>query len=176
MNRGLKLCALAALSLLALAGCSSSRGGLKICPRVVVLGEAADVTIFAPGGEDEANISYRGRVNNTYSECDIDEGIAESDITLTFAATRGPKAPAGGFTVTLPYFVTTTEVDAVVLSRQTGTVTLDFDADSGSAVAEIDIDGIAIPIAEGHKTINYEIVVGLSLTPEQLAYNRRRFR
>lgn len=176
MNRGLKLCALAALSLLALAGCKSSREVVKICPRVVVLGEAADVTIFAPGGEDEANMSYRGRVNNTFTECDIDEGVVESDITIMFAALRGPKAPAGEFTVTLPFFVTTTEVDAAVLSRQTGTVTLDFDADSGSAVAEIDIDGITIPIAEGHKTINYEIVVGLSLTPEQLAYNRRRFR
>lgn len=176
MNRGLKLCALAALSLLALAGCKSSREVVKICPRVVVLGEAADVTIFAPGGEDEANMSYRGRVNNTFTECDIDEGVVESDITIMFAALRGPKAPAGDFTVTLPFFVTTTEVDAAVLSRQTGTVTLDFDAGSGSAVAEIDIDGIAIPIAEGHKTINYEIVVGLSLTPEQLAYNRRRYR
>lgn len=152
---------IAAISLLALAGCRSQgdivvEQGIgitalrSVCPAVGVAHYTGDVTLFRPGDARTTDaLDVTGVLTNVRSTCN-DTGdqvytTATFDVLATRTDTRGAR------TVELPYFATVMRGGSNVVSKRLGTVRIDF-ADgvdraqgSGSAATYIDRAEATLP-------------------------------
>lgn len=122
---------------LALAGCAKQgdlvvgQGGAGItalrtkCPAVGIPDYTGDITLFRQGGQRFASdIDVTANIANLRSTCnDSGEKVyteASFDVFARRADTRGARQ------VSLPYFVTVLRGGSAVLTKQVGTVTIDF--------------------------------------------------
>jgi hypothetical protein len=147
------------------------------CPLMGVLYDAARV-VELKGPEAISNVGYTAEMRGVTGLCryvGADPIVMNLDIDMAFG--RGPKAE--GDTHTYRYWVTVSRRDVLPLSKQYFDVTVKFPngADRVSRVEKI--ERITIPRATPTTSgVNFEILVGFDLTPEQLAFNRdgKRFR
>lgn len=95
-------------------------------------------------------------------------GRIENTITFNLSVERGPAL--SGTEITIPYFVAVMRGGKYVLARQEFSQSFDL-ASGGSVVAQEKIP-VTIPLARNTIGDSYVIVVGIVLTPDQLAYNR----
>lgn len=174
MNKLLAVGLIAAAS--ALAGCSSqSRAAREAnpapCPNVAVLNDASRILEF-DGGEELENIAYTGEIVGIESACRYyeDEPI-DAKVTLRFAFGKGPKATDNEKNFT--YFVAVTRKDVEVIAKKVFVAPAHFSGDKTIVLTKEDIDKIVIPRKdENISGVNFEIVVGFVLTPEQALFNR----
>ncbi len=147
------------------------------CPRIGILADAATLVKFRPGkGRDLTDVEHEAEVFSVDRTCELrDKGAAvEVVVTIQMAASRGPAAPEAATTIALPYFVAVVErASQRIVARESipGQVELPPGrrrAGVGEEITE------RIPLAAGRSPADYEILVGLELTEEQLEYNRRR--
>ncbi len=142
------------------------------CPNVVVLDDAARAVEF--DGDEQAleNVAYTAEITNVDLACRYfaDRPIdASLEIDLAFG--RGPMGV--GEEREFTYFVAVTRKDLEVIEKAEYTVPVDFGKKSSVERVSQEIDKIIIPRA-GEKTsgTNFEVVVGLALTPDQARFNR----
>lgn len=141
------------------------------CPNVVVLNEAARILEF-DGEEQLENIAYTGEITNVNIACRYfgDEPI-DAEISVDMAFGKGPKGDNGKKYFT--YFVAVTRKDLEVITKKEFTVPVDFKDDREVVVIEEEIDKIVISRTnEDVSGVNFEIIIGFALTPEQAIFNR----
>ena len=179
----------AALSLLALAGCRSTKEVLSIgaaseanpgpCPSAFALYDASRlVEIRGDGAESFRNVGFTGEIDKVRSLCRYysDRPII-GDLTIDFSLGRGPAATSD--TMTYNYFVAVTRKNIDVIEKAYFPLTVTFPAGQDRVQVTETIDQIEIPRANDTTSgENYEIVVGFVVTPEQRAFNAdgKRFR
>ncbi|GJL92546.1 hypothetical protein [Hyphococcus sp.] len=178
MNKRLAVALFAALAVTGCAGNQEAREARKAraanpapCPNIVVLSEAARFIDF-DGAQTIENVTYTGEVVNVTSTCRYfeDEPI-KAGLTIDFAFGRGPKATVDK--KVFNYFVAVTRRDSDVIAKVEYPLQVSFSGDQPVQTAKIDIDDIIIPRAgEEISGLNFEIVVGFSVTPQQAIYNR----
>lgn len=171
MNKGLAIALIAAVSV----GCASNREAkLKNpapCPPAVVLADAARLVEF-DGQQRLEDVAYTAEILDVGSTCRyFEERAIDASLKLRIAFGRGPK----GATLAhqFSYFVAVTRRDMEVIDKAVFTLPVAFDADSRTRRIDDAVGTIMIPRA--NKDIsgaNFEIIVGLVLTPEQAIYNR----
>jgi hypothetical protein len=159
----------------AISGCSWFKKDPVVCPAVAILSDAAQLTSYRPGGgRDVTDLEYQGEVNKVTSECDYDKdtNVIKMTATLTLVAVRG--AALHKDEVTLPFFVSVIDrKTANVLKKVIFQSPVPFpEGRRRSGVAEEITERITV--APGHINRDYEILVGLQLTEEQLEYNRKQ--
>jgi len=160
----------AALSLLALAGCASddpASAPPMFCPQVAVLQQAAVLTQFLPDHSDIGAQITTARVTGVAGACTLEPKKHQLSIKFQagFAATNGP---ANNFSaVTLPYFVAITDDDNIV---QEGfyTVTLNFDGNASTAQATT--SPIKLDFPNRHWSSHVQVLVGFQETQAELDY------
>lgn len=141
------------------------------CPNIIVLSDAARFIDF-DGEERVEDIAYTGEIVDVGSACRYfsDEPI-EMEVSIDFAFGRGPKATEDE--KVFGYFVAVTRTDREVIAKEEYALPIDWDGDRAVAVERVEIDEIIIPRAgENVSGVNFEIVVGFAVTPEQAIYNR----
>jgi hypothetical protein len=170
----------AAAGLLALAGCGSSEppdalaGTVAPCPFVGIIADGADLSRYQGGGADLARLMLEARIAGFDLRCEW-VGRREAllvTITPRFTAERGPAAPPGR-TVELPWTLGITNADqSEILARQDFTLRGTFPANSPRLAMSAPPVPIRLPGRDGAET--RQILIGFSLTAEELALNRRR--
>lgn len=142
---------------LALAGCKS-QGDLVVeegigvtairtlCPAVGVPDYTGDVTLFRqPGDKSLASLDTTAVITNVRTTCNESGGQVYSEATFDVIANRRDTAEARS--VDLPYFVSVLQGGSAVVSKQVGTVRVNFAAGqergTGSARAGTYIDAAA---------------------------------
>lgn len=168
------LCALAA-------ACSSSEEHASYrCPRAAVIADAAAMTQFKPGsGEDPIDVDFSTEISDLASGCQFKQ-ISEDRYDLVVAVapvlttTRGPANEDRQ--ARLFYFVSLVGPDQVILSKQQFDQNISFLGNQRRVRTRLNDPPVTIDIPNILPTeaINYDILIGLQLTPEQLEYNRRR--
>jgi len=166
-----------ALTSILLAGCGLfDRSVPPPCPRVSILGDAAQMVVFRPGpGRDLTDVEYEGEISNVQPKCEYikKNTVIDMTVTLELIATRGPAA-ATGKPGHLPFFVSVIERGTSrILGKATFDSALEFlpgkrRAGSSEEIAQ------TIPLGPGKTGVDYEILVGFQLTEEQLQYNRKQ--
>lgn len=154
-----------------LAGCSTKEDSL--CPGAAALVEASTLTVIAAGTTpDPAHTLYRVAVSNVTTDCSIDPGArtADSSVDIHFVATRAPTGETARYRV--PYFVGVRQ-GATIIRKQVYWVTFGFAPGEASTNFDQSIDSTVIKIANDKQPYDYQILVGLQLTREQLEYNRK---
>ncbi len=143
----------------------------SLCPNVVVLSDGARFIEF-DGEEQLEDISYTGEIVDLGSACRYfaDEPI-EAELSIDLAFGRGPKAADDE--KIFKYFVAVTRTDREVIAKQEFAVRAEWDGNNAVTTKRVEIDKIVIPRAgENVAGENFEIVVGFSLTPQQVIFNR----
>ena len=173
--------AFAAAVLLAGTGCGTSdKERPPPCPRVAVLGDAAALTRFAEGGgQDLVDIDYEVEVIDILAGCKYlkNEGGQQVIVVAMAPVIVAVRGPANrDREARFDYFVSIVDSERVVLNKQTFEVSVAFPGNLTRVGLRDDDPPITvdIPLAPGGAATDYQILVGLQLTPDELEYNRRR--
>ena len=164
---------------LILSGCTTlhhifvgSRGQV-VCPTAAILADTASFTVFRNNLQnDPAGALYSVNLDNVKTDCTLDRrnGISDSSLSLSFHARRSPNGNAATYTV--PYFVAITQVDHI-LSKRLLNVQFSFAPGAAYASFEESVDSTEIKLQNGKQPYDYEILVGLQVTPAQRDYNKK---
>ncbi|MGE0410107.1 MAG: hypothetical protein AB7P23_12720 [Amphiplicatus sp.] len=176
MNKALALALIAAAGLSA--GCASSDKSKEAkkrnpapCPNVVVLDDAARAVEF-DGDQELENIAYSAEILDVKLNCRYfaDEPIkAKLDIEMAFG--RGPKGSAQKRDFV--YWVAVTRRNLDVIEKAEFAVPVEFGERENVRTTRQEVDEIVIPRANADIAgTNFEVVVGLRLTPDQAIFNR----
>jgi hypothetical protein len=139
------------------------------CPRVEKIGEAAQLTRFAPSGHDLTDVLFEAEIGDINGKCSGSEGSVTVKLTVDFVASRGPadknrKAP-------FSFFVAITDLHEKVLARQQFDSVIEFAGNQTRGSLRENLDQI-IPTVKGQRGDDFRIYVGFALTHEELDYNR----
>jgi len=177
----LKRSLLAAMLCAYAAACSSSDDqGAYTCPRAAVIADAVTLTQFKPGaGGDPIDVDFTTEISDLSSGCQFKQ-ISEDKYDLVVAVapvlntTRGPANEDREAQFT--YFVSLVGPDQSILVKQPFDQVISFIGNQRRVQTRLNDPPITIDIPDIIPTtaINYEILIGMQLTPEQLEYNRRK--
>lgn len=172
MNKALAFALLAALPLSACGSTKEARlANPAPCPNIVVLSEAARMVDFA-GEQRLEDVAWSAEIEQVSLVCRyIGANPIDASVKLTLAFGKGPKsgAPQHNFA----YWVAVTRTNREVIEKKEYLVPVKFDSDETIARVEHEIEKIVIPRKDENTSgTNFEVVVGLVVTPEQAIYNR----
>ncbi len=158
----------------ALAGCKTlgkKEVNVGPCPNAVVLWDAAR-KVEIKGAERYNNIAWTAEVTGARSLCRYTGAKPiKANLQIDLAFGRGPKAQ--GQTKDYQYFVSVTRRNLAVIDKQVFPVRVHFNKGQSVVTRTERINTITIPRAKADTSgVNFEIVVGLVLTPQELAFNR----
>ncbi|MEX0643901.1 MAG: hypothetical protein WD076_01215 [Parvularculaceae bacterium] len=176
MNKALVLALIAAAGLAAgCAGNAKSKAARLAnpapCPNVTVLTDAARAVEFN-GEPTIENVAYTAEILAVELNCRYfaDEPIKAS-LVIDMAFGRGAKG--GDKQRSYGYWVAVTRSDLEVIEKAEFIVPVEFDKDHNVRTAKEKIDEIIIPRKDTEISgTNFEVVVGLVLTPQQAIFNR----
>lgn len=143
------------------------------CPPVSILSDASEITTFGQGrGQDLTDVAFRGSIEQVGRVCDYNRAgdTVTSTTGIRLVATRGPAAQSNQ--TTLIFFVAVVDREQTILARERFESTLSFQANQRQAGVVEEIEQV-IPIRPDLRGLDYEILVGFELSPEQLEYNRQ---
>lgn len=162
---------LAFLALFALAGCSyfSDREPPFGCPDTGFVRDTNRATFIEPD-KKKKDPGLVAVLPGFTGECSFKKaGVVDETVTLPFFMRKG--ASAGALKEKkLSYFIAVLSPDEEVLQRKEFTTTVVFD-ETGTGKSEEE-HTIAVPVPDHASAFRYKVVFGLTLTPDQLAYNK----
>lgn len=175
MNKALALALLAAA--VAASGCSSSTSRaarLKNpapCPAGVVLADAARLVEF-DGEQRLEDVAYTAEIIGLDVSCRyFEDRPIDVAMSVNIAFGRGPKGAERRHD--FKYFVAVTRRDMEVIEKAEFTIPVEFDDDQAMRLVKDEIDRILIPrLGKDTSGTNFEVVVGLVMTPQQATFNR----
>ncbi len=124
------------LLLVLLAGCNRNPLIVKRspCPAVAVPVFAGDITRFTPGAApDVANLDIEATITNVRSSCNDGSETLVSQVSYDVVARRAESGAARQ--VQLPVFATVVQGGNLIVSKQVGSISVDFAAGATRAVA-----------------------------------------
>lgn len=161
-------------ALLALLGGCSGLGqvDLRNCPRTSILGIAAETSLFRPGGGgDITDLAFQIEIMGLTVDCTPSKDRVTTTLSIAIGGERGP---AGQGDAWVSYFIAVVErANERILDKQTHRGRLVFGVDQKRTVAIEEWEQV-IPLPKGKLGKDYEIIVGLNLSPEELDAARRR--
>ena len=167
---GLGLLLLAAVGL---AGCGPTLPRFPpACPVTGILRDGADMTRFRGNGTDLTDMVVDGRITGVSGKCALDDLThLHTVISVSMNLTRGPAAEGRQADVT--YFVSVSRGDTI-LDKRDYTLNVGFPRNSERVRLTGDQIDLVLPVSSSLSGSAYSVLVGFQLTPEQLAFNRRR--
>lgn len=165
------------LGALVLAACGSDGdvgGSAGLCPQTAILDDPSQIVRFKPDTEKgPGDLLFHMRLKTFSGECEFDEKEIAVDLRIAMEALRGPANEKGraGFT----YFVAVLGLDRKILVRQEFPMIVEFDGNDTQVNFSEEIT-VYIPRRKNDSTADYLVYLGYEMTPEELAYNRRRLK
>ncbi len=142
------------------------------CPQTGILRDGADLTSFRADGTDLTDMVTDGRITGLSGKCSLDDLThLRTVLSVNLDLTRGPAAQGRDAAVT--YFVSVSKGDTI-LDKRDYTVGASFPRNSDHLRLTGDQIDLVLPVDDKTKGGAYQVLVGFQLTPEQLAFNRRR--
>lgn len=164
-------------ALFALSGCgffsSGSDNNLPpVCPSLQLLSDASDVTRYRASAHDLTEIVFDARITAVPAQCTRDaKNVVKTALQVRTSLTRGPAATTRQATIS--YVVTVMDGDRIIDQQDYA-----LQAAFPSNVDRLDVTGdpieLLFPVSAQKQASAYKIYVGLRLSPEELAENRRR--
>lgn len=156
---------------LVLAACAKDAEEQVACPGVEVLQDLGEMVRFQPGpGRDVTDVLLEAWVDGVGGECFLGGNELTVDLNVRIGTRRGPATKTDK--ARIGYFVAITDPNRNVLVRERFETTAPFS--SRKTILFEDILDLNIPLRPGMQTDGFSIYVGLELSEQELAYNRRK--
>ena len=175
--RALRLALALLLTAPTLGGCEGFFGkklngqGLDLaCPKIGILRDANQLTLYRPGGQGAADVPARAQIVDYAGNCTYDENGVAVDVSLFLLAERGPAL--AGTSVPLSYFAAVIDPSGNISTRQQFDTSVDFTGNVPRAGSREDLQP-HIPLGKGVDARAYQVMVGFILTQAQLDANRK---
>jgi hypothetical protein len=171
MNKALAFAPLA----VALAACGSTKEAKLAnpapCPNVVVLADAARLVEF-DGEQRLEDIAWTAEVENVSLTCRyVADKPIDAAMKIDFAFGKGPKA--SGESRSFGYWIAVTRTNREVIEKREYVIPVKFGDKESVRRAERQVKEIVIPRKDDSISgVNFEVVVGLVVTPQQAIFNR----
>lgn len=172
MNKAL-VAALFAAALVS--GCGSTKekrlANPAPCPNIVVLSDAARLIEF-DGETRLEDVAWTAEIESVSLACRyIKADPIDASVKINLAFGKGPKAGAEDHD--FAYWVAVTRTNREVIEKKEYLVPVEFGDDDAIKRVEHEIEKIVIPRKDENTSgTNFEVVVGLVVTPQQAIYNR----
>lgn len=156
---------------IALSACSKEADEQVACPGVEVLQDLGELVRFRPGpGRDATDVSLEAWVDGVSGQCFLDGDELRVDLAVRIGTRRGPATKTDK--AKIGYFVAITDLNRKVLVRQQFQTTAPFS--NRKTILFEDVLDLKIPLPRGAQTDGFAIYVGLDLSEQELAFNRRK--
>jgi hypothetical protein len=156
-----------------LCGCSTDQKK-GFCPSANILANTATVSVFRDKMDgDPAGVLYTVQVTGVKTDCsfDKDEGTADSNLIVSFRASRTPTGESGAYAV--PFYVATIRDSSAIISKQVLSAPFSFQAGESSTTFTADVPSYIVRYDNGKKPYDYGLLTGIQLTQAQLDYNKK---
>ncbi len=163
---------LALVCLLGLAACAGSGKETRQCPRLAALRDLQQWTDFGGQKPAKENLVVAARLDPPQGSCRFRSERIEADLDLTIRLHRGPRVEQE--IVSMPYFAAVVDAQDRVINKQNFTVAIDVPSGKTPETVTEKLR-LVIPNAEELDGSAWRIMVGLQLTPQQVAFNRGDF-
>lgn len=151
-----------------------SRENPPPCPRAAIVADVAQLTQFRQGpGRDPTDVEYAAEILEFGGSCEYRDknSVVTVVTTISVVAELGPAASTRR--VSVPYFVAIIDAENNILAKTTFDAAIEFpEGRRRAGVSEQTEQRIPLP-APG-KGIDYEVLIGLQLTADQIDFNRRK--
>ncbi|MBP2302576.1 hypothetical protein [Azospirillum picis] len=168
---------LAAGAVLALSGCSSgsnSPADLALaCPKVNIVRDLQEVTVFRPGGKDLTDMESRAALVDFTGNCEYTSNGVTVNVNAFLVAERGPALKGDG--AKYQYFVALAQPDGTLVSKAFFDTDVTFQPGQQRAGSREELTP-KIPLPKDGNAKDWKVYLGFQLTPEQLAFNRAQVR
>ncbi len=163
--------ALICLGALLLSACSMFQpNSPKPCPNVALLNDAAKMTRYRDGpGRDLTDVLFEARVQDVKWGCKYADGRVRVEAMIDIVAQRGPAF--GGANAQVPFFVAVIDGAQNIIAKKNFDSEIEFRDGRRRAGVREEIDQTVF-LQEGEHGPEYEIIVGLQVTEQQLQQNR----
>jgi hypothetical protein len=143
------------------------------CPRAVVGEHAGRLTRFSGAGKDPSNIVFEAEIADLTGSCVYNDDSIDVDLQIQLVAGRGPAGTEDS--AKFNYFVAVARTDKTILARDAFDTVIELPGNQtrNQTVEELEQ---TIPLAKGESGVNFVIVVGIEMTPEELEFNRKQGR
>jgi hypothetical protein len=147
------------------------------CPEYLVPADAASLVKFSDGpGRDLLDVSYEGQITGVQLGClsNIDKqtgtGSMDVDVTLQFSAARGPANRDRR--AQFDYFISVVDAKQEILYREAFPLDVTFPGNKTRVRFASKPVTLEIPITKERSNRSYRIFTGLTLSRDELRYNR----
>lgn len=161
----------------ALPSCSDSlnpfaKKEFRPCPGLAVLRDTGRITDYRPGdGRDLLDVRYTVDIANVTASCRYDGQTVRMSVNIDLIFTRGPAAE--GAEMRAPYFVAITRGEDEIVAKRIFDSEIEFPDSRRRAGVREEVDQI-IPLLPDESGADYEVIVGLQVSEDQLQRNRAR--
>ena len=144
------------------------------CPRASIISDGATVTRFREGtGRDLTDVVVKGEIVDVAVDCDYDRRGVDVALQVAIAAERGPADRSR--VAEFDYFVAVTDPQRNILAKEVFHVSFRFPPNQQRTGAVDEIEP-RIPLRNRADGVDYQIIVGFQLTPEEIDWNRSQKR
>ncbi len=171
---------LAAGAVAVLSGCSGMGLGQTdpadaalACPKVNIVRDLQEVTVFRPGGRDLTDLESRAALVDYTGNCEYTSNGVTVNVNVFLVAERGPALP--GNTAKYQYFVALAQPDDTLVSKAYFDTDVTFVTGQPRAGTREEL-APRIPLPKDANAKDWKIYLGFQLTPEQLDFNRTQMR
>lgn len=162
---------LLALTGLGLAGCNTGENFPPPCPALSLLGDAADLTRYNGAGRDVTDTVLSARITAVPAMCKRDgAGRVRTTLNVMADVVRGPAMQ--GKAVDVPYFIAITE-NGKILDKMEFVAKVEFPSNVTRVPVVGQEIGFSVAVTPEKSAAAYKIYVGFSLTPDEVATNRK---
>jgi hypothetical protein len=152
-----------------LSGCDAAV--IVRCPGAAILSDASKRIVLKPGAAaaDPAAALYTVELTGIDTTCitDTRRGQTDSDVTLSFRASRAPTSQASRYTV--PYFLAVNQAERV-LNRRSFTISVNFAPGTTSVDFQVTLRSNLLKLENGHLPTEYQFLAGLEMSDIERAY------
>jgi hypothetical protein len=155
---------------MALAGCADDSRRLN-CPGVAILADASTRPVLKTGAvpTDPSAVLYTVQATDIQTSCTLDRrrGQTDSNVSLTFRATRPPSGQPAHYVV--PYFLAINQGERVI-NKRVFSVVIDFAPGASSVVVQTAVNDSVLNLDNGHLPMEYQFLVGMQLSADEQTY------
>lgn len=152
-----------------LAACAGDGTPIAFCPAPVRVIDAGRLIDFGGSGRDLTDVRFEVELTEVVVNCDVDEAEVEAQVKVSFNVLGGPANQAGE--ASFGYFIAVAQPGKVALVREVFDIQVPFKGGAARLIAQEELD-IRFLLQPEEIAEQYRIYVGLTLSPEELQYNR----